>query len=311
MRHARWTTLLALAAASAGAQTNLVVNPGTIDLPDGGLSGEGWTPSTALRTVRWDNDGRLFANRTHPGPPDGGTGYFRGNGACAQAFQPVDLSASLALIQAGAAVVTLGGWFGGWGNQDDRAEAILRVFDASGGFLGLVSAGPVSKLERGSTSGLFLREARAWLPPSARRAELEVRCSREGPGPVNDGYFDELYLRLEPFDGGARELSPLEPPLTFGCLPDAGSDGGALTADGGGLDAGAAPGGADGGGDDAGAGPGGVDGGGVDAADGGALLDPEPLEAARYDVGCGCTQSGAVTGLLLGVGLLARRRRGG
>jgi hypothetical protein len=204
---------LSVVAAPAGAQapsgtalfgTNLVVN-GDAESDTGAPSNSqiikptGWTTTGEFTAVQYGASGG-FPDKNSPGPPDRGKNFFGGgNVAKSTATQTIDLSSGAQAIDAGGVTYTLGGWLGGYGNQDDNAQMTVTFLNAAGSALGAGRIGPVTAASRHSTTGLFRRTATGSVPAHARAARVVITATRL-EGTYNDGYSDDLSLALKKGD---------------------------------------------------------------------------------------------------------------
>jgi hypothetical protein len=201
---------LSVVAAPAGAQapsgttlfgTNLVVN-GDAESDTGAPSNSqivkptAWTTTGEFTAVQYGASGG-FPDKDSPGPSDRGKNFFGGgNVAKSTATQKIDLSSGVQAIDSGGVTYTLGGWLGGYGSQDDNAQMTVTFLDAAGNALGAGRIGPVTAVNRHTTTGLFERTATGSVPARARTARIVVTATRL-EGTYNDGYSDDLSLVLE------------------------------------------------------------------------------------------------------------------
>jgi hypothetical protein len=201
---------LSVVAAPAGAQapsgtsalfaTNLLVN-GDAESDTGAPSNSqvvkptGWTTTGEFTAVQYGASGG-FPDKNSPGPSDRGKNFFGGgNVAKSTATQTIDLSSGAQAIDSGGVRFTLAGWLGGYGSQDDNAQATVTFLNAAGSALGVGRIGPVTAANRRSTTGLFKRSATGSVPVHARAARVVVTATRF-EGTYNDGYSDDLSLVL-------------------------------------------------------------------------------------------------------------------
>jgi hypothetical protein len=210
-RHPRllpiWLVVSLALAGSAHAQftgTNLIANLGAEDgpaSPDGyALVADipGWTRTGSLNVVPYLLDGS-FPGPASPGPVGRGANYFAGgpDGPTASITQAVDVSSLAATIDAGALGFELGGYFGGYAGQEDRAHLIARFRDAGMATLGQTTVGDVTAADRGSVTGMLFRSASGNVPTQTRSIEVVLEAVRLA-GSYNDGYADSLGLTLRP-----------------------------------------------------------------------------------------------------------------
>lgn len=131
-------------------------------------------------------------------PSDGGSRFLMGGGARNDSSikQVIDLSAYADQIDTGICTGFAEGWFGGWGDQNDRAQLSCSFRDADGVLLGAVIAGPVTNVERSNTTTLLYRSSLEAVPVGTR----SVRCvvySTYDTGGFNNGYADDLKFKLD------------------------------------------------------------------------------------------------------------------
>jgi hypothetical protein len=198
-------------AAPAGAQapsgastlfgTNLIVN-GDAESDTGAPSNSqivkptGWTTTGEFTAVQYGASGG-FPDKNSPGPSDRGKNFFGGgNVAKSTATQTIDLSSGAQAIDSGGVTYTLAGWLGGYGSQEDNAQMAVTFLNAAGNALGAGRIGPVTAVNRHTTTGLFERTATGSVPAHARTARIVVTATRL-EGTYNDGYSDDLSLVLK------------------------------------------------------------------------------------------------------------------
>jgi hypothetical protein len=181
-----------------------VVNPGAEDgvcSTDGSVvEVPGWvTIDGAFTCVQYDSLG--FPGWTDPGPLDRGENFFAGGDAAySNALQDIDISAYAVDIDAGELFCELSAWMGGYGSEGDVAGLQATFYDVNLNPLpsGAGIVGPVPE-DRGNQTGLFLRTATVAVSPEARSIRLFQEMWRaEGGGEYNDGYIDNISLRLFP-----------------------------------------------------------------------------------------------------------------
>lgn len=195
------TTPALLAAPILG--TNLIVNGDAeadtgspINKPIGPVTG--WA-TTGNFTVTTYGGTVGFPTLTDPGPASRGKNFFSGgeNNAGSSATQSVSVATESALIDAGRVAFDLSGFLGGYLNQNDNAVLTATFLSASNALLGSASIGPVDAADRGSATGLLLRDATGRLPVGTRSINFTLQMTRvEAAAPDNDGYADNLSLVL-------------------------------------------------------------------------------------------------------------------
>lgn len=110
--------------------------------------------------------------------------------------QRIDLSEIGPLIASGRVAYDLSGWLGGWGNQDDHSDLLLRFLDDAGDEISQVLLqGPLAA-ERKNVTTFARREAEGTLPTGTRAVEVALRASRPGTSGDNDGFADNISLIL-------------------------------------------------------------------------------------------------------------------
>ena len=173
------------AEASAGAPSNTVIATPT-----------GWTTTGEFTAVQYGASGG-FPDKNSPGPHDRGKNFFAGgNVASSTASQTIDLSPDAKAIDGGGVTYGLSGWLGGYAGQQDNAKVTVTFSGANGNELGTATIGPVTAADRKKTSGFLRREAKGSVPAQTRSATVLVTSTRL-EGTYNDGYSDNLVLRLD------------------------------------------------------------------------------------------------------------------
>ena len=181
---------------------NLIVNgnaetgPGS---PDGTTlpvpNAPSWTLAGNFTVVQYNAPGG-FPLSTDPGPPARGSNYFAGgNNASSSAAQTINVAAGAAAIDGGTATYSLSGWLGGFSSQDDNATLTVTFRNAGATAIGSASIGPVMAADRGSATGMLLRNAAGAVPAGTRTIDVVLQLTRVS-GTYNDGYADELSLVL-------------------------------------------------------------------------------------------------------------------
>jgi hypothetical protein len=195
-------------AGAAGILTdNMVVNPGADDgtCGTGGAvaSIPGWQVRGDATVICWSAArGRPVAG--DPGPGDRGTGFFSGGrSTTAAVVQIIDLAASAAAIDGGGATFSLGGWFGGYQQQDDHATLSADFLDGRDVAVATAIVPTVTASERSGATGLINRSTTGAVPSGARRVRLTVTFTRVA-GVNNDGYADSVSFTLGNGAVGAR-----------------------------------------------------------------------------------------------------------
>ena len=174
----------------------------------------GWTPVTGpnysprATTVRYGAAGGFptVAQGTAIG---GGKSFFAGGpsgtddkGFADLVLQPITLPASvLSDVDAGNVQATLSACLGGYANQDDRVDAFDGFTDAGGtGTSTAAVYGPTASQRGGQTKLVPEVAAPKTLPAGTRRVGVELYFARSPntAGGYNDGYADNISLRLSP-----------------------------------------------------------------------------------------------------------------
>jgi hypothetical protein len=182
---------------------NLIVN-GNAETGPGSADGTtlpvpnapGWTLTGNLTVVQYNAPGG-FPLSTDPGPPARGANYFAGgdNNASSSAAQTINVAAGAATIDAGTAAYSLSAWLGGFSTQDDNATLTVTFRNAGATAIGSATIGPVTAADRGSATGMLLRNAAGAVPAGTRTIDVVLQLTRVS-GTYNDGYADELSLVL-------------------------------------------------------------------------------------------------------------------
>jgi len=181
---------------------NLIVNPGA-EAGSGSdiysvVTVPGWTVNGNFTAVQYGSAGDI-PTLTDPGPPDRGMNFFAGGPSIgySSGSQVIDLSPFAADIDAGIAGFVLSGYFGGWQGQNDNAVLTVSFVDGIGGVLGSAWIGRVSASDRGSATGLLLRDTSGLVPVGSRTVDLLLEMTRTD-GSNNDGYADNLFFEITP-----------------------------------------------------------------------------------------------------------------
>ncbi len=148
-----------------------------------------------------DGDGmsvmRYGALSTPPAqsPADRGDNFFIG-GIIGESTmsQRIDLSEIGPLVESGRVAYDFSGWLGGWANQNDRSDLLLRFLDVDGEEISLVVLpGPLAA-ERNNRTSLVRREAEGILPADTKAVEVVLHAKRAGTSGDNDGFADNISL---------------------------------------------------------------------------------------------------------------------
>lgn len=128
----------------------------------------------------------------------GGKNFFSGGRAdpLSTATQTIDLTPYATEIDARPVPFSLGGYFGGYSSQEDSMVLKVLFKDESGGDLaGGLAVGGVTAAERKSETTMLPRVKVGTIPSTARSAVVTMVATRRN-GSANDGYADNVYLRV-------------------------------------------------------------------------------------------------------------------
>ena len=182
---------LALLSFAVGAQAQAVLGQNLIVNGDAEAGISGWTIFDGYSPIQSVAYGNNWVKPTEPGPVNRGQGMFTGTGARAAAYQWLDLGT----LADQPLSYELSGWLGGWLAQEDNALLYVSFLDASSNEIGHADIGPVSPADRGSKTGLILRQASGLLPTGTTSLMFSLSMERLGGGD-NDGYADNLSFTL-------------------------------------------------------------------------------------------------------------------
>jgi Ca2+-binding RTX toxin-like protein len=139
----------------------------------------------------------------------GGTYYFAGGLDGISAIQQdIDVSSMSGAVDLGGVQFELSADLGGYLDQDDYMDVIVRFLDASGTLIAAsVLEGP-SAAERGGETKLMHEELSGAVPADTRFVKVSLRALRES-GSYNDAYADNISLvfRGENLPGGFAEIT--------------------------------------------------------------------------------------------------------
>jgi Ca2+-binding RTX toxin-like protein len=195
---------------------NLLVNPGAEGPGAAGSAAAtpafgGWTRTAGTPTfVRYASTGG-FPSLIDAARWGGGTNFFTGGiGPSASAEQTVSVADRAASIDAGLASASLSGLLGGYSNGADAASLSATFLGVAGKALGPpLAIGPLSAADRRNQTVLLRRTAGGAIPAGTRSIRVVMSITRQS-GTYNDGYLDDLSLRL---------AAPAPPIVTVGSLP--------------------------------------------------------------------------------------------
>ncbi len=177
-----------------GAEDGAADPSGPVEIPDWYLFADGLGE---VRVVAYGHEGG-YPTEADPGPEDRGAQFFAGASDSAYSGTRQELfvdPAWYAAVDAGEVKFTVEAFLGGRAAESDVARLTLTFFDPVTTASSEVGLGPVSVTEREGRTGLWLRSATGYVPPSTRR----IWVTLEFFGAGGDGYADELSLRLEAY----------------------------------------------------------------------------------------------------------------
>jgi len=128
-----------------------------------------------------------------------GARYFLGGSSntTATLTQSVNLAKFAPIVDAGKATFALSGWLGGYADQADAVTVTATFLDANGAQVGVpATIGPVTSTMRGNQTKLMLRSTSGPVPAQARSATVQLYFGVRTGGTTNDGYADNLDLRV-------------------------------------------------------------------------------------------------------------------
>jgi hypothetical protein len=215
--------------------TNLIIN-GDAEAGSAGVNTydvvpvPGWTTTGNFSVYRYSSDS-IFPELNSPGPVDRGNNFFGGGplnvggpdsgispaigstiyqsfsnqpndvSSFATAFQTIDLFSDAETIDAGNISFNLSGFLGGYSTKQDTASVMASFFDVNNSILSSASIGPVTDLDRNSTTGLQERANAGFVPVGTRSILVELQMNAIDPdGSINSynntAYADNLSLVL-------------------------------------------------------------------------------------------------------------------
>ena len=171
----------------------------------GGISPPYWAAGGLTQVVYGTTGG--FPLRSDA-PADSGAYFFAGGPVTydQSEIQTLDLSTAADAIDAGGVSFRLAGAFGGKGAEDDNASLTVDFLDAAAGTLGTTTIGGFRATDRGNVTKLLPAVANGSVPPGTRSAVVTLAASH-ATGPYNDGYADDLSLRLPEPAHGSEECA--------------------------------------------------------------------------------------------------------
>jgi len=181
----------------------------------------GWVVTPNLTSLAYGTAGG-FPSAAAAAEVGGGSAFASGgpNNPESRAIQQIDVSGESAAIDSGRATGTLSGALGGMGTQPDSATVTASYLSGAGDALGSMQIGPVTQAERGGETKLLARSQIDQIPSGTRAIRVTAIASRPGASGYNDGYLDNLSLRLDiaapPAGPGGGTGAPPAP----GAVPD-------------------------------------------------------------------------------------------
>ncbi len=207
-----WSINAADALGAIAFDKNLILNP-SAEAGTGSISANdilpvpNWTTTNNFTVVVYDS--------SFPAPGLGfGTNFFAGGPTTrtdainpfSTAWQMIDVSALTPQIEASAVTAELSGYFGGFGEQNDRASLTATYLDASANSLGIVSVGNVLAVDRTNHTVLLYRGSTNAVPAGTRRIQVVLSMTNESGFYYNDGYADNLSLVLRSGNNSSQTL---------------------------------------------------------------------------------------------------------
>jgi streptogramin lyase len=189
--------------APAPAGPNLLRNPGFEDgvrpLAETATTPvPGWVVTPNLTSLAYGTAGG-FPSAAAGAEVGGGSAFASGgpNNGESRAIQHVNVSGQSDAIDSGRATGTLSGALGGMSSQADSAMVTATYLNGVGDALGSVQIGPVTPADRGGETKLLSRSQSDQIPSGTRAIRVTAIASRATPSGYNDGYLDNLSLRLD------------------------------------------------------------------------------------------------------------------
>jgi hypothetical protein len=146
-------------------------------------------------------------NNFFAGGPDTGFGDISGG------QQLIDVSGAAPEIDAGNVQAILTAQIGGFANQEDSATVTAVFTDGTGNsFNGAVGLESASAQQRNNATGFIERQACTTVMPGARQVYVQALMQRTA-GAYNDGYADNISLRLVDTPCPTAADAPIPPPV--------------------------------------------------------------------------------------------------
>ena len=161
--------------------------------PDQYLSGWEDRDGDGMSVMRYD----ALSSQMADSPADRDNNFFIG-GIIGESTmsQEIDLDDIGPLIETGRVAYEFSGWLGGWANQNDRADLILRFLDEAGAEISTVTLEGPYAAERNNLTTLLERSADGTLPTGTRAVEVTLHAQRASSSGDCDGFADNISLIL-------------------------------------------------------------------------------------------------------------------
>ena len=193
--------LLALTIAPAILAPTVALAQGT--LPTGNLV---TNPSANNGISGWTNVQGQFSVRTSAPPT---FVFWGGTAASSVGRQDIGVWSWAAQIDSGCVTASFEARLGGFEAQADNAYVVFEFLNASGAVITNSQLGPVTAAQRGNVTQLLQRSnSGVGLPPGTRTIRVGVYCQRSS-GTNNDGYADDISVRLFEVPGCCTASAPV------------------------------------------------------------------------------------------------------
>lgn len=149
-----------------------------------------------------------FPSLSSPGPKKRGNNFYAGGpqNALSRAKQTINISSIASQVDTGNIRFRLSGFFGGYASQEDNARLKALFLGEDRKTLKAVSVGRVSAEDRSNKTGLLQRARSGRVPAGTRFIRLILIMERE-EGNYNDGYADNLILKLRQAETQSRSTT--------------------------------------------------------------------------------------------------------
>lgn len=139
-----------------------------------------------------------FPSLADPGPVNRGLNFFSGGFTDPSiGHQKIDITSVASSIDLGSTRYELSGFLGGFSSQGDHAVLTANFLDDQNAPLGFAAIGSVTNIDRNNITGLLERSTDGIVPIGTRSIQIALALNRN-VGPYNDGYADNLSLKLTP-----------------------------------------------------------------------------------------------------------------